>query len=385
MEVTDCDGLLLMAGIIDIQVHFRDPGQTHKEDMISGSMSAISGGVTSVVCQPNTNPTLDSATILEYLYYKSKQEAYCNIFAYACITKGMKSEEIADLEELAKIPNVVGFTDDGLPVLNSKIMREAFRLSQKLKKPIAQHAEDPILSAGNSINEGIASKKLGINGIPNISEAVIVDRDIRIHEDAGGHYHVLHVSTKEALDAIRLAKKKGLNVTCEVSPHHFSFNDEEVLKSGTNAKMNPPLRSEEDRLALIEGMSDGTIDAIATDHAPHSKDEKGKDLSNAPFGIIGLETMLPASLKLYFDGKISLSNLVKMLTIRPAEIIGIDRGSLKVGKIADFILVDLNQEYEFTEDLIVSRSKNSPFIGKKMRGKVVKTFINGKKVFDIDE
>ena len=300
-EVVDCSGNVLCPGLIDIQVHFREPGQTHKEDLTSGSKSAVVGGITTVVCQPNTAPVLDSVMVLEFLRMKAKESAYCNIRAYASITKGMKGEEISDMCSL-KEAGAVGFTDDGLPVMNANVMRRAMEYAKNLNVPVAQHAEDLNLTNKGCINEGFVSLELGVRGIPNISESVIVERDLAILEAVGGHYHLLHCSTKEALDAIRRAKAKGLKATTEVSPHHFTLTDEAVLKHGTNAKMNPPLRSEQDRLALIEGLKDGTIDAIATDHAPHDVASKNKPLEEATFGIVGVETMLPLSLVLYHDG-----------------------------------------------------------------------------------
>ncbi|MBM5782568.1 MAG: dihydroorotase, partial [Pelagibacterales bacterium] len=285
-EIIDCKGNVLSPGLIDIQVHFRDPGQTHKEDFYSGSKSAVVGGITTVVCQPNTAPTLDSVLTFDYLRLKAQETAYCNVKAYGCITKGMKGEELADMHSL-KAAGAVGFTDDGLPVMNANVMRRAFEYSKNLDVVIAQHAEDLNLTNKGCINEGKVSLELGVRGIPNISESVIVERDIAILESVGGRYHLLHVSTSEALDAVKRAKEKGLNVTVEVSPHHFTLNDEQVLKSGTNAKMNPPLRSEKDRLALIEGLRNGIIDAIATDHAPHDLASKNKPLEEATFGIVG--------------------------------------------------------------------------------------------------
>lgn len=381
-EVVECNGNVLCPGLIDIQVHFRDPGQTHKEDLTTGSRSAVAGGVTTVVCQPNTNPTIDSALTLDYLRLKAKESAYCNIRAYACVTKGMKGEELADMLTL-KEAGAVGFTDDGLPVMNANVMRRAFEYSRDLNVVIAQHAEDLNLTNKGCINEGKVALELGVRGIPNISESVIVERDIAILEAIGGRYHLLHVSTKEALDAVKRGKEKGLNVTVEVSPHHFTLNDEAVLREGTNAKMNPPLRSEEDRFALIEGLRDGIIDAIATDHAPHDLSSKEKTLEEAAFGIVGVETLLPLSLNLYHQDILSLNDLLAKLTCNPAKIINFDGGVIKAGARADLTLIDLDYEWTLDAKELYSKSKNTPFNGYKLLGRAIKTIVGGKTVYEI--
>ena len=381
-EIIDCKGHVLAPGLIDIQVHFRDPGQSHKEDLASGSKSAVAGGITTVVCQPNTAPTLDSTLTFDYLRLKSREAAYCNIRAYGCITKGMKGEELADMHSL-KEAGAVGFTDDGLPVMNANVMRRAFEYSKNLNVVIAQHAEDLNLTNKGCINEGKVSLELGVRGIPNISESVIVERDLAILEAVGGRYHLLHVSTKEALEAIGRAKAKGLNATVEVSPHHFMLTDEQVLKSGTNAKMNPPLRSEKDRLALIEGLRSGLIDAIATDHAPHDLTSKEKTIEEASFGIVGVETMLPLSLTLYHNKVLSLRDLLAKMTCNAAKIINFDGGSIKKEARADLVLIDLESEWEIDSQKFYSKSKNSPFDGFKVKGRAVRTVVAGKTVFEI--
>lgn len=382
-EEIDCKGLVLAPGLIDIQVHFRDPGQTHKEDFASGSASAVAGGITTVVCQPNTAPTLDSVLTFEYLRLKSREVAHCNVLAYGCISKAMKGEELADMHSL-KEAGAVGFTDDGLPVMNANLMRRAFEYSKNLNVVIAQHAEDLNLSNKGCVNEGRVSLELGVRGIPNISESVIVERDLAILEAIGGRYHLLHCSTKEALEAVKRAKDKGLKVTVEVSPHHFTLTDAQVLKSGTLAKMNPPLRSETDRLALIEGLRAGVIDAIATDHAPHDETSKNKTIEEASFGIVGVETMLPLSLMLYHQKILSLSDLLAKMTCNPAEIINFDGGEIKKGARADLVLIDLNHEWEIDSKKFFSKSKNSPFDGFKVKGRAVLTVVAGKIVYKIN-
>jgi dihydroorotase len=345
-------------------------------------MSAVAGGITTVVCQPNTAPTLDSVLTFDYLRLKAREVAYCNIRAYGCITKNMKGEELADMHAL-KNAGAVGFTDDGLPVMNANVMRRAFEYSRNLNVVIAQHAEDLNLTNKGCINEGRVSLELGVRGIPNISESVIVERDLAILESTGGRYHLLHVSTSEALEAIKRGKEKGLNATVEVSPHHFILTDAQVLKSGTNAKMNPPLRSEKDRLALIEGLKSGLIDAIATDHAPHDLASKDKPLEEATFGIVGVETMLPLSLTLYHQGILSLKDLLAKMTCNAAKIINFDGGEIKKGGRADLTLIDINTEWKIDCQKFYSKSKNSPFDGFLVKGRAIKTIVAGRIVYEI--
>ena len=380
-EVIDCQNHLLCPALIDIQVHFRDPGQTHKEDLSSGSKSAVAGGIATVVCQPNTSPVLDSDKIIKDLFARAKKNAYCNIEAYAAITKNMAGKEMTDLKKL-KEAGAIGFTDDGLPVMNSHLMRLAMEFSANENVPIAQHAEDLNLSNKGCINEGKISQKLKVGGIPNISESVIVARDLHILEKTGGHYHLLHISTKEALEEIRYAKKKGLNVTVEICPHHFTLTDEAILEEGTNAKMNPPLRSEEDRKEMLKALKDGTIDAITTDHAPHDLESKNKNLLDAAFGIVGVETLFPLSLELYHNKLLSLRDLLAKMTYKPADIININRGRIKKDAIADLILIDLDQVWTIDKEKFYSKSKNSPFNGRKVKGKLLKTIVSGQIVYD---
>ena len=381
-RVIDCGGNALTPGLIDLQVHFRDPGQSQKEDIVSGSKSAVSGGITSVICQPNTKPVIDNLTILEYLKLKAEKYSLCNIYTYAAITKNMEGKELVDFGTLANHDLVVGFTDDGLPVMNANVMRRALEYAKTFDTIVSQHAEDLDISNKGCMNEGEVSEKLGVPGIANASESVIVARDIDLCRLTGGKYHVLHVSTREALDHIKRAKKEGLPVTCEVAPHHFSLTDKAILVQDTNAKMNPPLRSEEDRLALLQGLKDGVIDAIATDHAPHEFEAKNTSLQQAAFGIIGLETMLPLSLELYHNGLLSLNDLLAKMTCNAAKIIKLDRGEITKGKVADLTLIDLEKQWTYTNEEIHSKSKNTPFLNRKFKGKAIKTFLAGQLVYE---
>lgn len=380
-EIVDCKGNVLCPGLIDIQVHFREPGQEHKETLHTGSKSAVAGGITLVVCQPNTKPVLDSVQVIEFLKARARETAFCHIRAYAAISQGMKGEQLSDMAQLKDTGIVVGFTDDGLPVMNSLLMRRAMEYARELDLPIAQHAEDLVLSNKGCITEGAVSTKLGVPGIPNISESVCVARDLQLLQAIGGRYHVLHVSTKEAVELIREGRKKGLNVTGEASPHHFTLNDTAVLKHGTNAKMNPPLRSEADRLAVIEGLQDGTLTAIATDHAPHDLESKNQPLTSATFGIVGVEFMLPLSLALYHQKKLSLREVLAKMTYQAADIIKEPAGRLKKGARANLTVIDLDASWTLKNDTLHSKSKNSPFDGTKVKGRATHTIVAGKKVY----
>ncbi len=383
IHVVDCKGQTLCPGLLDIQVHFREPGQEHKETIATGSRSAAAGGVTTVVCMPNTQPVIDDVSVVAFIEKRARETAYINVHPYACISKGMKGVELTEMG-LLKEAGALGFTDDGLPVMNAGVMRKALAYSKMLGVPVAQHAEDLNLSAGGCMNEGKVSAKLGVPGIPNASESVIVERDITLAELTGGHYHVLHISTREAIDAVRRAKKRGVNVTAEAAPHHFTLTDEAVLEYRTFAKMNPPLRAEEDRLAVIEGLRDGTIDAIATDHAPHDQESKRVPLTSAAFGIVGLETMLSLSLGLYHSGLMSLREVLAAMTCKPAGIVGLPAGRLKKGAAADLTLIDLNYDWTIEPESFASKSKNSPFDHTRTRGRATRTILGGETVFVLE-
>jgi len=379
-EVIDCKGHLLSAGLLDIQVHFREPGQEHKETIATGSRSAAAGGVTTVACMPNTKPVIDDVAIVDFIHKRARETAFVNVRTYAAITKGMKGEDITEMGLLVEA-GAVGFTDDGLPVMNAGVMRKALTYARELGVPVAQHAEDLHLSHGSCMNEGRVSAHLGVGGAPNAAEAVMVARDCILAELTGGQYHVLHISTAEAIEEVRRAKKKGLRVTAEAAPHHFTLTDEAVLEYRTFSKMNPPLRAEKDRLAVIEGLADGTIDAIATDHAPHDQESKRVPLASAAYGIVGLETMLPLSLGLYHKGIMSLKDVMAAMTYKPADIIHVRSGRMEKGARADLTLIDLDMEWTMDPDQFLSKSKNSPFDSWKTKGRAIRTVVGGETVY----
>jgi dihydroorotase len=381
-EVVDCRGKLLTPGLLDIQVHFREPGEEYKETIETGSKSAAAGGITTVVCMPNTRPVIDDVAVLAFVHRRARETGYVNVRAYAAISKGQKGEALTEMG-LLREAGAVGFTDDGLPVMNAQLMRRALTYARELGVPIAQHAEDLNLRGNGCMNEGAVSARLGLPGSPNACEAVIVARDIILAELTGGQYHVLHITTAEAVDAVRQAKKRGLRVTAEVAPHHFTLTDEAVGEYRTFCKMNPPLRAEKDRLALIEGLRDGTIDAIATDHAPHDEESKRVPMTTAAVGIVGLETMLPLSLDLYHQKLLPLRDIIAAMTYKPADIIGVNAGRLKKGAPADLTLIDMDYAWQLQPDSFVSKSQNSPFDNWKAKGRAVRTVVGGETVYEL--
>jgi len=380
VKEVDCLGKYLIPGLIDIQVHFRDPGVTQKEDLITGSNSAVAGGITSVVCQPNTNPVIDNDLVIDYINLKARDHAKCNIFFYGAVTKGMKGEELAEIG-MMKEKGAVGFTDDGLPVANSYLMKRAFEYAKTYDTVIAQHAEDLGLTNGGSINDGAVSQELGLAGISNSSESAMVAKDIEILRETGSRYHVLHVSTKESMALIIRAKADGLNITCEVSPHHMALTDEAILEHGANAKMNPPLRTKEDCAFLIQAIKDGHVDAIATDHAPHEYESKQLPIDKAPFGIVGLETFLPVSLELVYKHGMELADVLALLTYKASDVLKLNKGVIAKGADADLALIDIDHEWVIDREEFRSKSKNTPFHGRKVRGKNLMTIMNGRVVF----
>lgn len=380
-KIIDCTNLYIMPGMIDIHCHLREPGFEYKETIETGSKSAVSGGFTTICPMPNTKPTPDSAIILQKIIEEGKRVGLCNVLPYSSVSKGEKGEELVDFEEMKKA-GAIAFSDDGMPVVNSKTMRQAIIEADKLGTFVASHCEEKSVSKG-AINAGKIADKLNVEGVLPEAEEIMAAREIVISETNNVRAHICHISTKTTKNMVRDAKKRGVKITCETCPHYFTFTVDEVLKSGTNAKMNPPLREEKDRLAIIEGLKEGTIDCIITDHAPHSQEEKEQDLSKAPNGIIGFETALSAEIMNLIDtGELSYLDLVKLTSYNPAQLIHIDRGTIEEGKIADITIFNPNEEYVYTKERIVSKAKNSPFIGKTLKGKVKYTIVNGKIVYE---
>lgn len=379
-EIIDATGLVVAPGLVDIHVHLRDPGQKHKETIATGSKAAVAGGFTSIACMPNTSPVNDRPRITKYIIDKSKRTGLVNIFPIGAITHSLNNLKLAKILENIKA-GCVAISDDGFPVSNSNLLFNAMNLANKNLFPVISHCEDCSFSLDGVANEGKFSRKHGLKGIPNISEELGIIKDIAIAEYTNAHLHVCHVSTKNSVQIIKEAKKRGVNVTCEATPHHFSISEDDIKNFNSNYKMNPPLRSRKDVKAIEKGLIDGVIDIIATDHAPHSEKEKSLGFKKAPFGIIGLETALPLSLKLVHEKKISLSKLISLMSTKPSEIINIKRGTLKKGSNADLVIFDINKIVTIDKNNMNSKSKNTPFNGSKLKGKVLKTILKGKTVY----
>ena len=376
IETIDATGLYVVPGLIDMHCHLRDPGFTHKETIKTGTLAGLRGGFTSLCCMPNTDPVNDNETVTEYIFRKTYAEGVCYVYPIGAITKGQKGEELA---EMGKMYNAgcVAFSDDGRPVMNSLIMRRALEYSKVFDVPIISHAEDLNLSSGGVMNEGKVSTRLGLRGIPREAEEIMIARDIMLAGLTGGKLHMAHVSTKGGVELIRKAKEDGLNITAETCPHYFTLTEDAVVGYNTFAKVNPPLRTEEDVEAIIEGLRDNTIDVIATDHAPHHRDEKIGEFDRAPFGISGLETALSLTLSLFHSGKLSLKEIVRKLSLNPSRILALSGGTLRHGSRAEIVIFDLDKEFQVQSERFVSLGKNTPFDGWTLRGMVTVTISKG--------
>ena len=381
-EVFDASGLLVAPGFIDLHVHLREPGQEHKETIATGVAAAVAGGWTSVCPMPNTNPVNDNAAITRYMIEQAERAGLANVFPIGAITKSSDGSELAEMGEM-KAAGAVAVSDDGRPVPNAGMMRRAMQYAKDFDLPVVDHCEDKSLSSGGVMHEGRVSLLLGLKGMPALAEDLDAVRDIILAKETGSHIHIAHVSTAGAIEAVRRAKNEGINVTCEVTPHHFTLTDKVVEGYDTNTKMAPPLRSEEHLGAIIEGIKDGTIDAIATDHAPHHADEKALEYDRAPFGITGLETAVGLAFnELVHKGVIGLERLVEMCSANPARIFNLTgRGTLKPGSIADITIIDPQRKWTYRGADSRSKSRNSPFEGWEFTGRAVATVVGGRIVY----
>ncbi|AYO31995.1 dihydroorotase [Biomaibacter acetigenes] len=380
-QVIDLTGLILTPGLIDMHVHFREPGYEYKEDIETGSRSAAAGGFTTVACMPNTKPPVDNAMMVEYVKSRALKSGLVRVLPIGCVSKGLEGKEIAEMGDMVEA-GAVAFSDDGRPVADSSLMRKALMYASMFDRVIIDHCEDPGLFEGGQVNEGYISTLLGLQGIPASAEETMVARNILLARETGTRVHIAHVSTKGSVELIRRAKAEGVKVTCEATPHHLTLTEEAVVGYDTNAKMNPPLRTKEDVEALLEGLKDGTIDVIASDHAPHSIDEKDVEFDKASFGIVGLETSLGLILNhIVGEGKLNLGQAIEKMTIGPARALGIDAGSLTIGKPADITVIDPDLEWTVDKNKFFSKGRNTPFHGWKLKGKAVLTMVGGKIVY----
>lgn len=374
VQTIDLQGQYVIPGLVDVHVHFRDPGFTYKEDIHTGAAAAARGGFTSVVLMANTKPPVDNAETLSYVLKKGS-ETPIHVYTCANVTKGMKGRDLTEMESLGEL-GAAGFTDDGIPLLDEDLLREALRRAAKLHRPVSLHEEDPALIRNNGIHAGAAAEHFGIGGSPREAEISMVERDLKIAVTEEADLSIQHISTKEAVELVRQAKQKSSHIYAEATPHHFTLTQDAAIRHGTLAKMNPPLREEEDRLAIIEGLKDGTIDMIATDHAPHSTEEKAKPLTEAPSGIIGLETALSLGIReLVNKGYLTLSELVKKMSYAPAQLYHLDAGYIAEGGPADLVVLDVRKEW--VVEHFASKSVNSPFIGEKLPGVISYTICGG--------
>lgn len=377
----DCAGACLAPGLVDMRVQLREPGAEHMENMVSASRAAAAGGVTSMAALPNTMPPIDDVALVDFVARRARDIGLVNIYTYAALTKGLGGRELTEMGLLAEA-GALGFTDGVHALVDALVMRRALSYARTFDLLVIQHPEEPSLASGGAMNEGEMATRLGLPGITPAAEVMMVERDLRLVEITGGRYHAAHVSTAAAIEAIRSAKRRGLAVTCDTAPPYFALNETAVGEYRTFAKLSPPLRSESDRRAVVEGLRDGTIDAIASDHAPHDQDSKRLPFTSAASGIIGLETLLPLSLALYHNGHLSLLKLLDVLSRAPADILRLPAGRLAVGAPADLVIFDLDRPWRIDVDAFRSKSKNAPFDGRPVEGRAIMTAVGGRLVFE---
>jgi len=384
-EVLDASGLIVTPGLVDMHVHLREPGREEDETIETGTAAAVAGGFTSVACIPNTEPPIDTQGAVEFIHQKAARADTCNVFVVACASRNREGKELAEIGQLVEA-GAVAFTDDGSPVYDAELMRRVFEYCRMFDKPFLAHEEVLELTAGGVMHEGLVSMVLGLTGMPAAGEEVMIGRDIALAEVTGGRLHVMHLSTAGGVELVRRAKARGITVTAEATPHHFTLTDECLRHFDSNYKMSPPLRTAADVEAIREGLADGTIDCIATDHAPHALEKKMLELDRAPFGILGLETAVGLSVtRLVVPGRLDWLRLVEAMSTLPARILGIDRGSLAVGAVADVTLIDPHMTWEVDASEFRSKSVNTPFDGWQLTGRAVATIVGGRIKFRLSE
>ncbi len=383
-EAIDCAGKCLIPGLVDIRVQIREPGQENKGTIESAGRSATAGGVTTLVCLPNTKPVISGMSQVEFVARRARKIGLSKIYPYAAVTEELAGEELTEMGMLAEA-GAMGFTDGDKAIANAHVMRRALSYAKTFDLLIIQHPEEPALASSGGMNSGELATRLGLPGIPPTAEIIMVERDIRLVEMTGGQLHFGHVSTAEAIEIIRQAKARGINITCDTAPPYFALNETSVGEYRTYAKLSPPLRSENDRQAVVEGIKDGTIDAIASDHAPHDEDSKRLPFMQAAFGGVGLETLLAVTLDLYHNGQMSLTDVLAKVTCAPADLLGLPAGRLEKGAAADLALIDPEAGWQVNDSDLASKAKNTPFDGRPVQGKVLRTVIDGRTVYRLED